>query len=82
MKITRIVYYCTYTRNTDEPRHFSRPFLTEQEARDEATILAGTGYWGTIEKHRESKQDDENDYGWHADWESAGDNAIQWVDYF
>lgn len=27
--------FCTYSRSPDELPHYSRPFLTEQEARDE-----------------------------------------------
>ncbi len=82
MKITRTVYYCTYTRNNDKPPHYSGPFPAEQEARDEAKILSGAGYWGAIEKHRQFKQDYENDYAWHVDWEGAADQAIELVDYF
>lgn len=43
MKVTRIVYYCTYTRNNDQPPHYSPPFPTEAEARGEAKLLAGAG---------------------------------------
>lgn len=42
MKMTRTVYSCTYTRNTDEP-HYSRSFLTEQAARDEAKKAGSFG---------------------------------------
>jgi hypothetical protein len=80
MIITRIVYYCSYTRNPDELPHVSAPFTTEHEARGKAKLLAGAGYWGAIEKHDECKHDDENDDGWHIDWERAGDNAIEIID--
>jgi len=82
MIITRIVYYCTYTRNPDEVPRFSAPFTTAHEARGEAKLLAGASYWGAIEKHYEFKQDDVNDDGWHVDWERAGETAIEIIDSF
>jgi hypothetical protein len=77
MIITRIVYYCSYTRNPDELPHFSSPFTTEHEACGEAELLAGAGYWGAIEKRYKFKQD-----YWHVDWERAGENAIEIIDSF
>ena len=82
MQITRTVYYCTYTKTNDELPRFSAPFTTEQAARDYAQQLIAQGYWGAIEKHHEAKQDYENDYGWHVDWQAAGDNAVEMLDYF
>jgi hypothetical protein len=82
MTMTRIVYYCSYTRNPDELPCFSQPFTTEQEARGEAKLLSGAGYWGAIEKHYEFKEDDETDDGWQIDWEDAGDRAVEIVDNF
>jgi hypothetical protein len=78
----RIVYYCRYPRNPDELPRSSQPFTTEQEARGEAKLLAGAGYWGAIEKHHEFKQDHEHDDVWHVDWEGAGDKAIETLDDF
>jgi hypothetical protein len=82
MIITRVVYYCTYTRNPDDVPHVSAPFTTEHEARGEAKLLAGAGYWGAIEKHHEFTQDDEHDDGWHVDWERVGEKAIAIIDSF
>ncbi len=76
MKVTCVDYYCTYTRNTDDPPHYSALFPTEAQARGKPKLLAGAGYWGAIKKHRECKQDYENDYGWHLDREGAGDHPI------
>ena len=56
---TKVVYYCLYTRNTDEPARLSQPFSTWEEARDEATALQLSGYWGMIERHVEATYDDE-----------------------
>jgi hypothetical protein len=82
MTMTRIVYYCRYTRSPDELPRSSPPFTTEQEARGEAKLLSGAGYWGTLEKHYEVKEDDETDDGWQIDWEDAGDRAIEIIDRF
>jgi hypothetical protein len=60
----------------------SQPFTTEQEARGEAKLLSGGGYWGTLEKHYEFKPDDETAEGWQVDWEDAGDRAVEIVDNF
>jgi hypothetical protein len=82
MNITRIVYYCTYTRHSDTLPQYSAPFATEEAARVEAKKLIQQGYWGVIERHREWKQDDENDAAWHVDWEHAGDQAVEMLDSF
>jgi len=82
MKITRIVYYCTYARSPDELPHYSHPFLTVEEARDEALALSNAGYYGEIEKHHQFGHDDEPNSTWRVDWESAGDDAITLVDEF
>ena len=82
MKITRTVYSCTYTKTNDELPRFSTPFTTEQAARDHAEQLVRQGYCGAIEKHREARQDYENDYGWLPDREGAGDQAVELLDYF
>lgn len=59
MNTNRVVYYCFYTRNTDEPARLSLPFDTWEEARDEAFALSLSGYWGMIERHVESTYNDE-----------------------
>ena len=82
MQITRTVYYCTYTKTNDELPRFSPPFTTEQAARDHAQQLIAQGYWGAIERHHEFKQDYENDYGWHVDWNGFGDQTSELLDYF
>ena len=50
MQLEKTIYYCTYTRNADEPTKLSHPFPTLEEARDEAASLKPSGYWGTIER--------------------------------
>ena len=50
MQLEKTVFYCTYTRNTDEPAKLSHPFPTLEAARDEAAALKPSGYWGTIER--------------------------------
>jgi hypothetical protein len=82
MTMTRIVYYCRYTRDPDELPRYSQPFATEQEARGEAKLLSGAGYWGAIEKHHEFTQDDEHDDAWQVHWEDAGDWALEIIDRF
>ena len=44
MKITRIVYYCTYTRHDDTLPQYSIPFETEEAAHVEAKKLIQQGY--------------------------------------
>jgi hypothetical protein len=82
MTMTRIVYDCRDTRSPDALPRSSQSFTTEQEARGEAKLLSGAGYWGAIEKHYEVKEDDETDEGWQIDWEDAGDRAVEIVDNF
>ena len=82
MKVKRIVHYCTYTKNNDDLPKFSKPFSSLDEARAESKKLAEQGFWGAIEQHHESKQDNENEFGWHIDWDGAGDDAIKILDYF
>jgi hypothetical protein len=81
MKVSREVYYCTFTDDNGKLPKFSPPFTTESGARREAKKLSPQGYWGAIEKHCEFKQDYESDYAWHVDWEGYGD-AIEIIDYF
>jgi len=50
MQLEKTIFYCTYTRNADEPAKLSRPFPTLEAARDEAAGLKPSGYWGTIER--------------------------------
>jgi len=64
MQLERTLFYCTYTRNTDEPSHrggMSHPFPTLEEARDEAAALKPSGYWGTIERAVELLYDGERE---------------------
>ena len=82
MKVTRTVYYCTYTRNNDNLPQYSTSFETEEAARVEAQKLLQQGYWGAIERHHQKKQDYENDYGWLPDWEGTNNDAIMILDYF
>jgi hypothetical protein len=82
MTMTRILYYCRYTCDPDALPRSSQPFTTEQEARGEAKLLSGAGYWGAIEKHHEFTQDDENDDAWQVNGEDAGDRAIEIIDHF
>ena len=42
----------------------------------------GTEYHIAVELHHEFKREDENEWGWHADWESFPNDAIQHVDYY
>jgi len=74
------VYYCTYTKNNDDFPKFSPPFKTEAQARAEAQKLAKQGYWGTIERHHEAKEDYQNDYSWVIDDER--EDASTMLDYF
>jgi len=82
MRITRTVYYCTYTRHDDTLPQYSRAFATEAAARVAAKHLRQQGYWGTIERHHQAKQDDENDYGWFPYWPDNGTNAVTILDAF
>ncbi len=82
MKITRTVFYCSYTNNNDDFPLFSPPFKTERVARAYSKKLIAQGFWGAIEKHHEFNQDYQNDYGWSVNWEGAGDDAIEMLDYF
>ena len=82
MKITRTVYFCTYTRNNEHLPQYSAPFESEDAARVEAMKLIQQGYWGAIERHRQAKQDYENDYGWLPDWNVPDHRAIELLDYF
>ena len=82
MKITRIVYYCTYTRYSDTFPRYSIPFETEGAARVEAKKLTQQGYWGTIERHHQKKEDDEDEFGWLPDWNVPDNRAIELLDYF
>ncbi len=50
MQLEKTLFYCTYTRNADEPAKLSHPFPTLEAARDEAAALIPSGYWGTIER--------------------------------
>jgi hypothetical protein len=50
MQLEKTMFYCTYTRNTDEPAKVSLPFPTLEAARDEAAALKPSGYWGVIEQ--------------------------------
>jgi len=58
MQLGKTVFYCTYTRNTDEPAKLSYPFPTLEAARDEAAALKPSGYWGTIERAAEPLYDE------------------------
>ena len=50
MQLEKTLFYCAYTRNTDEPAKLSLPFPTLEAARDEAAALRPSGYWGVIER--------------------------------
>jgi len=45
MQLEMTLFYCTDTRNTDEPPKLSHPFSTLEAARDEAGTLKPSGYW-------------------------------------
>lgn len=65
MQLEKTIFYCTYTRNADEPsRHsgMSHPFPTLEAARDEAAALKPSGYWGTIERAVELLYDDDREF--------------------
>lgn len=82
MKMIRTVYCCTYTKNNNGlPRH-SPLFATEQGARAYAEQLIIQGYWGAIARHREWRQDDENDYAWCVDFGGFGEQPIEMLGYF
>jgi hypothetical protein len=59
MQLEKTVFYCTYTRNTDEPAKLSHPFPSLEAAREEAAALKPSGYWGTIERAVELLNGDE-----------------------
>jgi len=61
MQLEKTIFYCTYTRNADEPAKISQSFLTLDEARDEAAALKPSGYWGTIERAVELLSDEERE---------------------
>ncbi|MDD5590053.1 MAG: hypothetical protein PHQ47_02675 [Candidatus Portnoybacteria bacterium] len=82
MKVKRITYYCTYTKNNEDLPKFSKPFSTLEEAKEESTKLSEQGFWGAIERHHEEKQDNENDLAWNPDWDGVGDDAVKIIEYF
>jgi hypothetical protein len=82
MRITRIAYYCSYTRDPDDPPRVSDAFRTEAKARAESEKIRQQGFFGAVEKHVECKEDYQNDSAWLPDWQCAGESAIQLVDYF
>ena len=61
MQLEKTVFYCSYTRNADEPAKLSHPFPTLEAARDEAAALKPSGYWGTIERAVELSSDEERE---------------------
>jgi hypothetical protein len=61
MQLEKTIFYCTYTRNADEPAKLSPPFPTLEAARDEAAALKPSGYWGTIERAVELLYDEERE---------------------
>ena len=82
MRITRVVYYCTFTRQADGLPQYSIAYETEEAARVEARKLMAQGYWGTIERHHQAKQHDEHDDDWLPDWHVPAHRAIELVGYF
>lgn len=60
MQLENIVFYCTYTRNTDEPARWQGPFPTLEAVRGEVAALKPSGYWGTIERAVEPLYDEEH----------------------
>ena len=82
MRVTRTVFYCSYTRNPDDPPRFSDAFRTESKARAESKKIRQQGFFGAVEKRLECKEDYENNSAWLPDWQRAGEAAIQLVDYF
>jgi hypothetical protein len=42
----------------------------------------GQNYFVAIEKHHQCKRENENEFGWNADWESHPKDAVETVDYF
>ncbi len=73
---------CAPQRHSDTLPQYSIAFETEEAARVEAKKLIQQGYWGTIERHRQAKQDYEDDYGWLPDWNVPHHRAIELIDYF
>jgi len=82
MKINRVVYFCSYSKNYDEIAVYLKPCNTLQEAQKLAQKMKEKGYCGTIEKVNETKQDYENDFGWNVNWDEFGKNAVKLVEYF
>jgi hypothetical protein len=82
VRITRIAYYCSYTRDADDLPRLSAAFRTEAQARAEAKKIRQQGFWGAVEKHVECKDDYQHDSAWMPDWGGAGKGAVQFVEYF
>lgn len=82
MRITRTAYYCSYTRDGNDPPRFTSAFRMEAMARAEAKKIRQQGFFGAVEKHHECKEDYQDDSAWLPDWHHAGENAIKLIDYF
>jgi hypothetical protein len=82
MKMIRMVYYCTYTKNHNGLPGRSSLFATEEGARAHAKQLIIQGYWGVIARHREWKQEDQHDSAWCVDFEDTGERAVEMLGYF
>jgi hypothetical protein len=82
MRIIRTAYYCSYTRDADDPPRYTAAFRMETSARAEAKKIRQQGFFGAVEKHRECKEDYQDDSAWLPDWDHAGENAIELIDYF
>jgi hypothetical protein len=79
MKVTRVVYYCTYTKGPEAPAR-SPAFTSETAARDEARHLLLHGYLVMLEKHHECKEDSANEEAWRIDFTDP--YAIEVLDRF
>ena len=79
MKLTRVVYYCTYTKGGEEPAR-SPAFFTETAARAAARPLLLQGYLVLLEQHHECKEDGEGEAAWQMDFTDP--YAIEVLDRF
>src|ERR1017187_7973102 len=77
MRMTRTAYYCSYTRDPNDVPRFSASFRTEAKARAEAKKIRQQGFWGAVEKHREYKEDYQNDSAWLLDRRSPSSSCVQ-----
>jgi hypothetical protein len=82
MRVSRIAYYCSYTRDIDDPPRMTEAFRTEAAACAEAKKIRQQGFWGAVVKYVECKEDYQSNSAWLPDWTRVGERAVQLVEYF